>query len=293
VVTNVAGSSGRISGYARVFDDGSGESWSIVDWSRFQPFRLGDAMRVPFVDGMTSAQPPGGGRRRAASHAANDPGRTDVTLFNPSNAEVRATVQVVDAAGSASQTEVAVAPRQTVTLTNVGANVRTPTAQVIIAPLRAGQLVVTARSSRSSASGSGVPVVSAGNGLRVGQSQIFSNLSDSTSATVALAAPGTYRTSFGLVETSGASAVVRARVFLDEGRSLASSAIYRDFQLSAGQQVVVDELVRAIVGSSRDNVLGDLHNLQLRVEVTSGSGSVVPFVIMTDNATGDSILRLE
>ena len=107
------------------------------------------------------------------------------------------------------------------------------------------------------------------------------------------AAPGTYRTRFGLVETGGESAVVRARIFLDEGRSLASSAIYRDFQIGKGQQIVVEELVRAIVGATRDTALGDLHNLQLRIEVIQGRGSVVPFVVIIDNATGDSLLRLE
>jgi hypothetical protein len=285
IITNLAGSSGRIAAYARVFDDTTGDSWSVVDWSRHQRFPLGDAVRIPFVDGSVTAPAPGG-KRRAVPHAVTPRSTTDVTLFNPAATEVRATVTLYDESGSASQREVTVAGRRTVTLTDVGGAARSTGAYAVVTPIR-GQLVVTAHSTRTS-----VPIVAAGDGLRVGQSQIFSSLDDSTSATVAASMPGTYRTRFGFVETSGQSTVVRARVFLDEGRSLASSAIYRDFTVAPGQQVIVEELVRAIVGSSRDS-LGDLHNLQLRIEVLSGRGSIVPFVIAIDNATGDSLLRLE
>ena len=285
IITNLAGASGRLTAYARVFDDSTGDSWSIVDWSRFQRFTLGEAVRVPFVDGAQAAPP--GGKRRAVPHAVAPRSSTELTLFNPSNADVRATVQVYDSSGSASDREVVVGARRTMTLQDVGAVSRSADAYAVVTPFR-GQLVVTAHSSRTS-----VPIVAASNGLRVGQSQIFSSLEDSTGATVAAATPGTYRTSLGLVETSGFSAVVRARVFLDEGRSLVSTALYRDYQLAPGQQIVADQLVRAIVGASRDTSLGDLHNLQLRIEVIDGRGSVVPFVVITDNATSDSLLRLE
>lgn len=175
----------------------------------------------------------------------------------------------------------------TFTMTDAGASARTAAAHAVVTPLHSGELVMTARTT-----GAGVPVLPAGSGLRLGRSQIFSSLADSTSSTVAAAVPGTFRTTLGLVETGGGSAVVRARIFLDEGRSLASSVIYRDFNLGPHQQIIAEDLVRSIVGGSRDS-LGELHNLQLRVEVISGSGAVVPFVITSDNATGDALLRLE
>ena len=277
IVTNGAGSSGRLAGYARVFDDTSGDTWSVVDWSRVQRFPLGDAVRVPFVNGPTASTPVPGGRRRAVGHAVDSRSTTDLTLFNPASADVRVTVEVFDNTGIASDREVVVGAGHTMTLSDVGAVSRSATAQAVVSPIR-GQLVVTAHSSRTS-----VPIIAAANGLRVGQSQIFSNLEDSSA----------FRTSFGLVETSGRTAVVRARVFLDEGRGLASAAIYRDFSITPGQQIVEDQLVRAIVGPSRDTSLGDLHNVQLRIEILSGQGSVVPFVMITDVATGDSLMRLE
>jgi hypothetical protein len=58
-------------------------------------------------------------------------------------------------------------------------------------------------------------------------------------------------------------------------------------------QIVLDELVRSFAGSSRDTAYSDLHGLRLQVDVVEGKGSIVPFVIVTDNGSGDSIVRLE
>jgi hypothetical protein len=271
---------GSVAAYARVFDDGSGDHWSVVDWSRVHAYELGEVLRVPFLN--RAAPPPGGGgRRRAVAHGASA-GSTELTLFNPTEDTIAADVEVFDAGGAVARREqLLVGPSRTVTRSVAGAHAR-------ITPLNRGKLVVSARDS-----GTSVPVIPAASGLRLGRSQIFSNLEDSTAATVAAATPGTYRTTLGMVETGGATAVVRARIYLDEGRGLANSVIYRDFTVRAGEQLVLENLVRAIVGESRETRLGELHNLQLRLEVISGAGAVVPFVILTDNGTGDSLLRLD
>jgi hypothetical protein len=184
---------------------------------------------------------------------------------------------------------VTVGPRQTITLTNAASGASSSTASLVVTPLSGGQLTMSAHSSR----GTSIPVVSASAGLRVGQSQRFANLPDSTAATVAAARPGTSRTTFGFVETSGQEATVRARLYLDGGRNLAGAIIYRDYTIGPGQQIIAENLVRSIIGDSRETSLGELHGIQLHVEVISGRGSVIPFVIVTENATADALLRLE
>jgi hypothetical protein len=306
VVTNIGGSSGRLAAYARVTDEASGDTWSVVDWSRFHRFALTDAVRVPFVDGGGTTTPPpvAGPRRRAVRHgspsslpqvAPSQRSTTDLTLFNPGAAETRVRLQLIESSGRSTEREVVVGPRRTVIVADAGAASQSPIASLVLTPLREGQVAVTARSSRtvSGSQGTSVPVIPALTGLRVGQVQRFSSLDDSTAVTVAAAKPGTFRTAFGLVETAGASVTVRARVLLDAGRTLTTQVIGRDFVLAPGQQLYADNMVRSIVGDSRETSLGELHNLQLQFEIVSGQGAVVPYVIETDNGSGDQLLRLE
>ncbi len=53
------------------------------------------------------------------------------------------------------------------------------------------------------------------------------------------------------------------------------------------------DMLRGVAGASRETAFGDLHNLQLQLEVVSGDGAVIPFVVVTENATGDSLLRID
>lgn len=289
IVTNAGGSSGRLAAYARVIDEASGDSWSIVDWSRHHRYAATDPVRVPFISGA-----PAGGtgprRRRAVAHADTPRTATELTLFNPGTTEVRAALRV-----GSSQREIAIGARRTVSISDAGSVVTATAADAVVTPLREGQIIVTARTFRTTTgtSGTAVPIMTASSGLRLGQSQRFSSISDSTAATVAASKPGTFRTSLGLVETGGAAVTVRASVLLSEARALASSVITRSFSLGPNQQIYLEDLVRGIAGDSRETALGELHNLQLLIEVVSGQGAVVPYLIATDNATGDSLLRID
>jgi hypothetical protein len=291
------GATGRLAAYARVADETSGDTWSVADWSRVNKFALTESVRIAVADGIGGA---GGGtkRRRPVLHAAGPPrAATDVTIFNPGTSEARAKLQVIDAAGNvAGEREVILDPKKTTVITDAAASASSATAHIVIDPTR-GSVVVTARTQRlgKGTYGSAIPVVSAGSGLRVGQTQTFADLHDSTAATVAAATPATFRTGYGIVETAGQTATVRVRVVIIESRSLvaARATITRDFQLAPRQQIVLDDLVRSIAGASRETEFGDLHGLQLQIEVTAGGGAVVPFVIVTDNGSGDSLVRLE
>lgn len=292
VVENLAGSAGRIAAYARITDSSTGDTWSIVDWSHYFRYALDQPVRIPLVEGGTSSTgtPPARRRPTIRPTAVTPRSATDVVLFNPTTADARARVSVVDASGSLSEREVTIGPRRTVTLSDVGAGTSSATAHVVLDPLR-GSIVASARESRAGA-GMSVPVLAAVAGLRVGQSRSFAGLDDSTSATVGAVTPATFRTSYGLVETSGAPVRVRVRLFIDEGHTV-TATVEQSFDLSPRQQLFFPELVRSFAGNARDSAYGDLHGLQMQIEVVSGAGSVVPFLVMTDNGSGDSLLRLE
>lgn len=285
---------GRVNAYARVTDDATGDTWSVVDWSRINRLALSEGVRVPFVDGGAALSP--GRRRRAVRHNSIESNATrsttDLTLFNPSENEVSANVQLVDATGRATERNLRVGARQTITLSDAGSQSSTPSAYALVTVPR-GEVVISARSTATAGGrGTAVPVVAATTGLRLGQSQRFSSLDDSSADAVAAGRAGTFRTALGLVESGGAAVTVRARMYIDDGRSLVRAIIYRDFTLAAGQQVVSDNLVRTIIGNARES-LGELNNLQVQIEVVEGRGAVVPFLIVTDNGTGDTHLRMD
>jgi hypothetical protein len=107
------------------------------------------------------------------------------------------------------------------------------------------------------------------------------------------ATAATFRTSYGLSETSGAAVRVRVRIIIDEVYDLVTATTSRTFDLAPRQQVFLPELLRSFAGDARDSLFGDLHDLTLQFEVIQGGGSVVPFLIVTDNGTGDSVMRVQ
>ena len=265
-----------ISTYARLRNP-SGDTWSVVDWSTFYKYERTSDVRVPFAEGKESAT--NGPRRRAVRHDvgthASARRTTDLVLFNPTLADVRATVQTVETSGRTSDSVYTIAPRATVIITDAASRAGTAVANMLVRPGR-GELVVTART-HDAAGGSAIPVLDAAAGLRLGQAQVFSGLDDSAQI----------RTGYGFVETSGSPASVRVRIIFDAGSNVVSASTERTFAVPAGGQLYLPELLRSFAGDDRDALFGDEHGLVLELEVVSGSGSIVPFVVTTDTGTGD------
>ena len=277
--TAVIESSGSavITAYARL-NDANGDTWSIVDWSRFYGYERTSTVRVPFADGRG-----GSIRRRAARHDApltanaTSRRRTDLVLFNPTTAAVQATVQVIDTAGRVYERTQNVAAQGTVTVSDVASLAGSTVAHVVVVPERS-ELVVTARThGDGNVGGAAIPVVSSTAGLRLGQSQVFSGLDDAASL----------RTGYGFAETGGSTAKVRARIVIGDASVLVSIVTEKTFTLGPREQIFLPELVRSFAGDNRDTLFGDLHGLVLEVEVIEGSGAIVPFVLATDVGTED------
>lgn len=144
--------------------------------------------------------------------------------------------------------------------------------------------------------GSGVPTLSASSGIRAGESKTFGGLYDSTEETIFAVSGGTFRTNLGLVEASGAAVEVRVSVLFATGNSLAigGSSGSRTFSLAARELKQLNGIVSSILGSdTRETTLGDLDNIQVKVEVLNGDGSVLVYTTLTDNGNGDTFIRAE
>jgi hypothetical protein len=266
---------GLLTAYARN-RDASGDSWSVVDWGRFYRYERKDAVRVPFADGAQPSQP-GSRRRSVRTNAVSTHAATDLILYNPGASEARATIAVTGAA----ERTVLVAAGATLNVPNAGGTSSAAVANIVVTPTR-GDLVVTAHSHHA-AGGSAIPVLPATAGLRLGQSQVFPTLDDSSAV----------RTSYGLTESSGKSVKVRVSIIIDETSPLTATITSKTFSLAPGQQIFEAELVRSFAGAQRDTLFGDLHNLTLQFEVVEGSGSVVPFLVVTDVASGDTNVMVQ
>lgn len=56
--------------------------------------------------------------------------------------------------------------------------------------------------------------------------------------------------------------------------------------------LTINDVARDVIGNARDS-FGDLHNMELDVELVGGSGSVLPFLQTIDNGSGDSVVRTD
>jgi len=270
----ITGVSGQIVGYALVTDLQSGDRWAIVDWSRYYGFNTSDSVKVPLAEGVAGKP----GRRRAAPHAVNAATKSDLTIFNSDSTPSAATITFYPPAISR---DFSFAARETRIIKDIVAFLGgSGGGYVVVTPTR-GHFNVSSRryfESDSGSYGSAVAARSESSGLRLGQRQTFAGI-ESTAA---------YNTGFGVVESQGSAARVRATLVYQDGRSVYATVVSRDYQLAARGILIVDDLVTSILGSH-----GDLHNLQVTFQVVEGEGAVTAFVTTTDNATGQTAVRVE
>ena len=69
-------------------------------------------------------------------------------------------------------------------------------------------------------------------------------------------------------------------------------SVTKEYTLRPGEVRHFADMTSEIIGPFR-GTLGDLHGMRFDVVVTGGEGAVVPYVLSTENATGDAILRIE
>jgi len=268
---------GAVVAYATPVDRASGDTWAVADWNRFFG-RSGTEEQVIPVAG-------------SAPGRNNTYFRTDISIANPGTASATATLRYYQQIPVVSVVDkpVTVAPSATLSIDDAVGGFFSQAApslgHVVLIP-SSGSLTMTSRTYTTvqgtpQTFGTGVPVLTRTESLRIGQAKVIGGLKDSTAATTNAARPATFRTNIGLVETEGKSVTARVSVLFFDGKSL----------VSGGE--VLYAIVAEIIGPTRETDYGDLDNVQVKVEVTGGEGGLMVYASATDNGSGDTVLRVE
>ena len=288
ILTN-SGSTGAFLAYATPVDNLSGDNWSIVDWSRQYGYVGSDAMVVPVAGVLQGAN--------------NTFFRTDLAITNTGSTSGSGTLRFVSRIGTITDRQITLGARQSSIINDVigtfFAAANGSVGYLLFTPVT-GTFVITSRTyttvaGQTATFGTGVPTLAASAALKAGSLRPIGPLDDSAVSTVGAATPATFRTNFGLLETTGNAVHVRAtlRFNYPVGQKLqASGSASKDYFLTPNQFIQLNGMAAEIIGAGR-STLGDLHALELDIQVIEGSGAIWLFTSSTDNGTGDSILRTE
>ncbi|MEO8215506.1 MAG: fibronectin type III domain-containing protein [Acidobacteriota bacterium] len=302
-VTNL-GPGSRIVAQALVFDEATGDPTNLVDWNQRNGTADSELQIIPLAASGVTA-----GKRTRTDVWITNRGTTTATgtlAFHRSTTRSRPVRR--------SSTEPVEAPKTITVDAGKTRILRDVIASEFLSSMASGYLLYTpasgtvaitsgtfkdaadAQPGASGGSGTGVPVMAASTGLKVGERRQFGSLEDASTRTIAKAEPATYRTGFGLVESSGKSVIVKVtlRYFVLVPRSAVSAQITasKEYALAPRGSIFVDRMSPAIFGPDREQI-GDMHDLILEIAVTGGEGQAIPFTLATENGSGDTILRIE
>jgi hypothetical protein len=283
--------SGAIVAYATVVDRAGKDSWVVADWGQVYDFSPTDA----HVLAVAASAPGRNDTYFHSSLAIHGLGSGSATLryypLTPKVAPVEKVVTLV--AGETKGYEDVVAGLFETSLPSIGYVEITPAPGVRVKSVSRSY---TTRSGSGATFGAGVPMHPEESALRVGQSIVFGGLEDSTLETIRMGVPATFRTNVGLAEVGGAAVKVRVSILLYDGTELASggATAARDYDLAPREWSQLNGIVDEIVGRElRSGSIGELSNVQVRVQVVGGEGAVLAYVSQTDNASGDTVIRFE
>ena len=289
ILTNMSSGAATFLAYATPVDEISGDNWSVVDWSRQFGYSGSDPVVIPVAGVLQGAN--------------NTFFRTDVTITNTGTSSASGSLQFFPRGGSPSTRQITLGARQSTILNDViGMLFAAPSGSVgyLLFTPSAGSFALTNRTyttvaGQSGTFGSAAPALPANGSMKAGSLRAIGSLQDATRATIVAKSPATFRTNFGLVETSGNSVTVRVTLRFTYPAGVKTQAVgsaFKDYTLAPNQFLQLNGIASEILGSARDT-LGDLRGLEADFQVIGGSGAVAVFTSSIDNGTGDSILRTE
>jgi hypothetical protein len=289
IMTNTSTTGATFLAFATPLDELSGDTWVVADWSRQLGYAATAETIVPVV---------------GVVHGKNNTFfRTDVAIMNTSTSQASGTLTFVPQSGAVLTRQITLGPRQSSIVADViGTLFALPSGvgYLVFTPVT-GSFAMTSRTYTTVADqpktfGTHAPAMATAAALKVGSVRPIAGLDDATQGTIAAERPATFRTNFGMMETSGSPATVRVtlRITMPAGtKTTAVGVASKDYPLSGRQFVLLNNIVSEIVGSAARDALGDLKNIEADFQVISGSGSVIVFTSSVDNGTGDSSLRTE
>jgi hypothetical protein len=286
VVSHVAGTGGGFVAYATPVDELSGDTWAQVDW----PNQRGYQGSVPVIIPVAGATP----------GANNTYFRTDVAIMNTGSTSGSGTLRFYNRTGEIIDKTISVDALHTNLYSDITTNlfgISTPHVGYLVFTPSSGSFVITSRNystpvGSNATFGTAVPTLSL-SGAAMGQTQVrrIGGVEDASPDTVAAGRGATFRSNFGLIETSGQPATVKVTVYYNYTSSLTSTVLGSSstFNLTANQFLLQGF---STLFANRAAV-GDLHNATIEFEVIGGTGKVIPFISTVDNGSGDSTFRSE
>jgi hypothetical protein len=279
----------RFQAFATPVDEASGDTWTVADWSSFYGYAPTETAVIP-VAGVLAG-------------AGNTFFRTDAAIMNRGTGTASGTLRYFGRSGETPSRTVTLGSRQSMIVSDiigsffgsangsVGFVTFTPTT---------GSFSVTSRTYTTVAGqvatfGTGAPTIAASGAIRRGNVRAIASLEDSALSTVIAQRPSTFRTNYGMLETSGNSVRVRVTVkfsFPAGPKTTGSSSASKDYDLAGNQFLLINGLTADVLGPAR-NSLGDLRNIEAAFQVIDGEGAVMVFTSSVDNGTGDTILRTD
>lgn len=300
IVVRNTGSAGRITALAE-------ESWVTLDagavWDSTSVFggSRTDALILPWVSSSRADSSrrrpvrPGTGTGKSESGTSGVTDSTSFALFSATGAHVE--LEFRNASRSITTT-VDLARGQTKSWRNCLAELFGITGadegSILIRPT-IGELTaaawVTARNGTTETSVTSVPAIPAGNSIGINTERRFYSVADFSTVSLNSGVAAAVTPTLGLVETTGSAATVEVSVGYGIDRATAGVSQKKTFSLSASQTLLVDDVVRNVVGTARENA-PDLYSVTIAVKVTAGSGRVLPFVLSTAASSGDRMIRV-
>jgi len=307
-VRNEATSTGNVVARALVVDGSSGDLTDVIDWRRASGSVSGETQIVPYVARLRGTVM-NVSTDLTLANSGSTPATVTVDFAGPgvparrrsarpssSNANGRSGSHGTDAVEA-----IVLQPGETRVVHDILVS-RVPTeGSGLLRISSPAEVTITATLAQEPATGAvssatALPVLPQSAGMRQGDSRHFIDLEDAAAAAASERRPGTFRTAFGVAEVAGQSVTVRATMqyaYTTPGSkvTLRASAV-REYTVAPNQPLLVTEMARALIGPDRDD-MADLHDVQLDLEVVGGDGAAIPFVISTDNGTGDSLIKWE
>ena len=289
ILTNASSGSGKFLAYATPVDNLSGDNWSVVDWTRQLGYSGTEPAVIPVAGVLQGAN--------------NTFFRTDLAITNTGSGAGSATLRYFPRSGAPVDRTISLGGRQSTILADVigtfFGQASGSVGYLLFTPITSSFVVTnrtyTTAAGQSATFGSAAPTLPAAGSLKNGALRAIGSIEDAARATIVAARPATFRTNFGLVETSGNSVTVRVtlRFNYPAGTKLqAVGSASKDYVLAPNQFMQLNGIATEILGSGRDSV-GDLRGLEADFQVVGGNGAVAVFTSSIDNGTGDSILRTE
>ncbi len=196
---------GKLVAFATPVDRASGDTWTITDWRMFYGYGDGEPTVIPIVGSVRGAN---------ETHF-----RTDVAIMNTGASSTSVAVSYYGRAGERVEKNLTLAPNATAELGDVVGGFLAisgdSVGSITVRPAPGGSIAVTSRTFTTAAGqpgtyGTGVPTLGLSASLRPGDVRRIGGLEDATFSTISARRAASFRTNFGLVETAGGSALIRA-----------------------------------------------------------------------------------